>query len=142
MRMFDLKLSDEVNILSYEPHKRFMTRIQRELMGTACGGPLKDEEFKEADDVKKDSGKLRLDLVTPEFIEEVGEVLTFGASKYPANSWQKIPDAVDRYYAAAMRHILAWRKGEKNDSESGLSHLAHAATNMMFIMYLDKEGKA
>lgn len=139
MRMFDLKLSDEVRILPYEPPERLMTRMPRELMGTACSGPIIDEEFKEANDVKKDKDKVRLDLVIPEFIEEVGEVLTFGVSKYPANSWQKIPDAVDRYYAAAMRHLMAWRKGEKKDSESELSHLAHAATNLMFLAHFEKE---
>lgn len=99
-------------------------------------------DVKQAADVKQDKGKVRLDLVTPEFIEEVGQVLTFGAEKYPANSWQKIPDAINRYYAAALRHLTAWRKGEKNDDESGLSHLSHAACNMMFLMWLDERGKA
>lgn len=99
-------------------------------------------DVKQVADVKQDKGKVRLDLVTPEFIEEVGQVLTFGAEKYPANSWQKIPDAINRYYAAALRHLTAWRKGEKNDDESGLSHLSHAACNMMFLMWLDERGKA
>ena len=86
---------------------------------------------------KDDKGKVRLDLVLPEFIEDVGQVLTFGANKYGANNWQKVEDAKDRYYAAAMRHLLAWRKGEKQD-ESGCSHLAHAATNMMFLRWLEE----
>lgn len=89
--------------------------------------------------VKYDEDKNRLDLIEPEFIEGVGQVLTMGADKYEENSWQKVENAENRYYAAAMRHLLAWRKGEKTDEESGLSHLYHVATNMMFLAYFDKE---
>ncbi len=93
---------------------------------------------KDSKDVKKDKDKVRLDLVQPEFIEEVGEVLTFGAKKYAADSWKEIPDPVDRYYAALMRHILSWRKGEKADPESGMPHLWHAACNCMFLSYFER----
>lgn len=86
---------------------------------------------------KNDQDKNRLDLIEPQFIEAVGEVLTFGAKKYEPNNWQKVEDAEDRYYAAALRHLLAWRKGETIDEESGLSHLAHAATNMMFLLHFE-----
>lgn len=89
--------------------------------------------------VKNDTGKNRLDLIEPEFIEKVGEVLTFGANKYEPNNWQGVEDAEDRYYAAAMRHLLAWRKGEKVDEESGINHLAHVATNMMFLLHFEEE---
>lgn len=87
---------------------------------------------------KDDKGKARYDLVLPEFEEGVAEVLTFGADKYEENSWQKIDDRENRYYAALRRHIAAWRKGEELDPESGLPHLAHAACNIMFLMYKDK----
>ena len=88
---------------------------------------------------KNDEGKNRLDLIEPKFIEAVGKVLTFGADKYEPNNWQKVDDAEDRYYAAALRHLLAWRHGEKTDPESGLNHLAHVATNMMFLLHFDEE---
>lgn len=89
--------------------------------------------------MKFDNGKNRLDLVEPEFIENVGKVLTFGAEKYEPNNWQKVEDPVNRYYAATLRHLLAWRRGEKIDPESGLNHLSHVATNIMFLMHFDKE---
>lgn len=89
--------------------------------------------------MKFDTGKNRLDLIEPEFIENVGEVLTFGADKYEPNNWQKVEDPVNRYYAATLRHLLAWRRGEKIDPESGLNHLSHVATNIMFLMHFDKE---
>lgn len=91
-------------------------------------------------DVKQDKDKLRVDLVEPEFIEEVADVLTYGCKKYPENSWRDIPNAIDRYYAATMRHLLNWRKGEQVDQESGKAALAHAATNLMFLMSLEREG--
>lgn len=89
--------------------------------------------------MKNDQGKNRLDLIEPAFIESVGAVLTFGAEKYEPNNWQKVEDAKNRYYAAAMRHLLAWRKGEKTDPESGLSHLDHLACNVMFLQHFDRE---
>lgn len=88
---------------------------------------------------KDDQEKNRLDLIEPEFIEGVGKVLTFGADKYEPNNWQKVEDAEDRYYAAALRHLIAWRKGEKTDPESDLSHLYHVACNIMFLQHFERE---
>ena len=90
---------------------------------------------------KNDQGKNRLDLIEPEFIEGIGEVLTFGTAKYEPNNWQNVEDAEDRYYAAALRHLMAWRRGEVVDEESGLSHLKHAATNLMFLLHFEREDK-
>lgn len=88
---------------------------------------------------KDDKEKNRLDLIEPEFIEGVGKVLTFGANKYEPNNWQKVEDAKDRYYAAALRHLIAWRRGEKTDLESGISHLYHVACNIMFLQHFERE---
>lgn len=90
---------------------------------------------------KDDTGKNRLDLIEPEFIESVGRVLTFGASKYEPNNWQNVDDGKDRYYAAALRHLMAYRKGEEKDPESGLSHLEHVACNIMFLLHFEREEK-
>ena len=90
---------------------------------------------------KDDEGKARFDLVEPEFEAAVAKVLTYGANKYEPNSWQHVEDAENRYYASLRRHINAFRKGDKIDPESGLSHLAHAACNIMFLMHFDKEAE-
>jgi hypothetical protein len=66
-------------------------------------------------------------------------VLEYGARKYAPDNWRKVDNPEARYLAAALRHINAWRRGEKRDQESGLSHLAHAATSLMFIMELVSE---
>lgn len=88
--------------------------------------------------LKYDSDKLRWDLLPIDTIEDVVKILTFGANKYGPDNWQGLDNFEDRYYGALMRHITAWRKGEKMDEESGLSHLAHAMCNLVFLLWKDK----
>lgn len=90
---------------------------------------------------KYDEGKLRYDLIPPEFTEQVAIILTYGALKYGDNNWQGLDNFNDRYYAALERHLQAWRKGEENDQESGFSHLAHAATNCLFLLWKEIKNK-
>ncbi|QBP32932.1 gp32 [Shigella phage Buco] len=91
-------------------------------------------------DLKYDQGKPRMSLLLsgcPLALEAVGQVLTFGAQKYEAHSWQTVDNGRERYESALMRHLLAIGKGEDRDSESGLHHLAHAACNALFILELE-----
>jgi hypothetical protein len=88
-----------------------------------------------ASGVKHDAGKLRLDLIPPEALRAMGDVLTHGADKYGDHNWERGISA-DRLYAALLRHLLAWREGETTDSESGLPHLAHALTNAGMLVTL------
>lgn len=79
---------------------------------------------------KLDAGKTRAGLAIGGFARAllaVGEVATFGASKYTAGGWVAVPEGIDRYTDAMYRHLLAEATGEKLDSESGLEHAAHAA---------------
>jgi len=85
---------------------------------------------------KFDKGKLQFRLITPRSKKALAEVLTFGAEKYGANSWQGVPNGKERYYDALLRHLNAWELGEDIDSESGLHHLAHAMANIMFLYEL------
>lgn len=84
---------------------------------------------------KYDTGKTRYDLLPPEIMKEIAEILTFGAAKYGDNNWQKLEDFNNRYYAAMERHIQAWRMGEDFDPESGKHHLSHALTNVAFLVW-------
>jgi hypothetical protein len=88
--------------------------------------------------MKFDQDKPMFDLVDPWFHEELAQVLTHGANKYKPNNWQKVKNAKSRYIAALERHVNAFKKGEINDPESGLSHMAHVACNAMFLHYLEK----
>lgn len=90
-------------------------------------------------DMKFDNNKPRMDLIEPEFLEGIAKVLTLGASKYAPDSWKtQVAEPERRYYAAALRHLVAWKKGKKTDPESGLSHLHHAACNLMFLAFFDE----
>jgi hypothetical protein len=86
---------------------------------------------------KRDAGKLRWDCLPWSAVEQVVAVLTFGAEKYAAWSWPAVPDARARYFAAAQRHLAAWLRGEREDAESGLPHLAHAACDVLFLLAFD-----
>jgi hypothetical protein len=83
---------------------------------------------------KYDSGKLRWDLLPLEIVGEIVAVLTFGAKKYTDDGWKKVPDRERRYFAALLRHLEAYQRGELIDSETGLSHLAHAGCNLIFLL--------
>lgn len=87
---------------------------------------------------KYDSGKPRPSLLPIGPLSEIVDVLEFGARKYAPNNW-KFVQPPERYYDAAMRHIFAYSVGEAEDPETGLSHLAHAATCLMFLMWHNKE---
>ena len=89
---------------------------------------------------KDDLGKLRWDLIPPEALEEIVRVYTMGASKYEPWNWLK-GMAWSRVFAAIMRHLWAWARGERTDSESGLSHLAHAAWGCFTLMEFERLGR-
>jgi len=88
---------------------------------------------------KLDNGKLRWDLLPMDCIEDIVQVLTSGAVKYAPNNWQLVENGKERYYAAMMRHLVAHRKGELIDPDSGETHLSHAACCLVFMMWLEKQ---
>lgn len=90
---------------------------------------------------KFDGKKILWNLLPWDEVEEVAKVMTHGAMKYSPMNWQHVANAEERYFAAALRHIVAWKKGEKIDKESGRSHLSHAICCLLFIMWFDKRRK-
>lgn len=88
---------------------------------------------------KWDKGKLRLDLVPPEVQEYLAPVYEHGL-KYGFENWKKGFEK-GRLEAAALRHILSYRKGEKIDKESGLPHLSHAMWNIFTMIWYDENEK-
>ena len=90
---------------------------------------------------KFDDGKTQMGLLLGDChasIKAIADVLSFGARKYAPRGWRAV--AASRYLDAMYRHLNAWHAGEANDPESGLPHLAHVATNVVFLMEL--EGKS
>ena len=86
---------------------------------------------------KDDGGKARHDLIPPELPDAVAQVLAFGASKYGERNWEKGMNW-GRPFAALMRHMWAWWRGEANDTETGMSHLWHAACCIAFLIAFEQ----
>jgi len=87
---------------------------------------------------KFDSEKPRWSLLPWTEVEDVVHVLTAGAKKYSPDNWKHVPEARDRYFSAAMRHLTAWYGGEKKDPETGRSHLSHAICCLLFLAWFDR----
>ena len=84
-------------------------------------------------------GKLRWDLLPYREVGQVVDILTYGAEKYADDNWKFVSDKEKRYFAAAMRHLVAWKEGERNDKESGKPHLAHAICCLLFLLWANNE---
>lgn len=82
---------------------------------------------------KDDFGKLRYDLIPPDALAELARVYTVGAAKYSPRNWEQ-GISFGRVFAALMRHTWAWWRGEENDPDDGLPHMAHAAWNCMTLL--------
>jgi hypothetical protein len=82
---------------------------------------------------KDDGAKVRTDLLPPDVLLAIAAVLTVGAAKYGDRNWER-GMAWSRCYGAALRHLFAWWQGEVADPETGLSHLAHTACCILFLL--------
>lgn len=82
---------------------------------------------------KFDAEKIRTDLFSTLALEELAKVLTYGAKKYGAQNWRS-GMAWSRLLGACLRHVFAFMRGEDNDRETGICHLAHAMCCLMFLL--------
>jgi len=87
--------------------------------------------------MKFDDAKLKYHLVDRAALAWLTAVLTYGAIKYEEGNWAEVDGWKDRYYSALMRHVEAWRGGEKYDPESTLPHLCHAFFCVMCLLAKD-----
>ena len=83
--------------------------------------------------------KQRFDLIPFEAIGDIADVLEYGAQKYDAYNWTN-GSSWARLFAATCRHLFAWWRGEDRDPETGLSHLAHAGCNVLFLLEHQRHG--
>lgn len=88
--------------------------------------------------IKHDKGKGRWSLLPYDALRWVVKVMTFGAIKYSDDGWcsSTTEETQARYEDALFRHYDAYKAGEILDPESGMPHLAHLATNALFILAL------
>lgn len=98
-----------------------------------------EDQLKDQTAIKYDHDKTDWSLMPFEAIEEINKVLDFGAKKYAAHNWKKGEGfKYTRVLNSLLRHIFAYMRGEDKDPESGLSHLAHAGCNIVFLLYYNK----
>lgn len=111
--------------------------------------PAKTVDFATGEGRKDDVDKVRMELVPPELVFAVAEVLTFGATKYDARNWEK-GMSWGRVFGALMRHLWAWWGGKGPttrsflfgdlDGETGYSHLWHAGCCIAFLIAYEERG--
>ena len=85
--------------------------------------------------IKFDQEKLDWNELDFGTIEKLVEVLQYGAKKYKSKNWQYVQPYDERYFGACMRHLSAWKQGNKYDDETGFNHLAHAMACVMFMLW-------
>lgn len=99
---------------------------------------------------KLDEGKIDMSLLEflPRALSEVARVMTYGKIKYTRGGFLEVPDGIDRYSAAMLRHYFAGKvEGEFDqdpwyDTEQGLAfkgkimHDAQVAVNALFRLEL------
>lgn len=66
----------------------------------------------------------------PRALAEVANISQFGATKYKWKGWESVPDGVNRYGDAMMRHLIK-ETYEEYDTDSGFLHAAQAAWNAL-----------
>jgi len=81
----------------------------------------------------------RFDLLPYDALWVVAKIFGMGARKYAARNWERGYDW-SKSFAAVQRHLALWWQGEDRDTESGLSHLAHAVVNLLFLMAFEIRG--
>lgn len=73
-----------------------------------------------------------------DFLKECSEVMEIGLPKHGFESYKKYTkNDIKEIKKSLVRHIKDYLQGEKNDKDSGKSHLAHAKCNLMFLYYID-----
>lgn len=93
--------------------------------------------------IKNDVDKPRYDLLPMDAVEEIVKVLTKGAEKYAPDNWRADGGFEwHRLIRAAYGHLAAFHRGEDNDPEWGLSHLAHLGCCVLFLLHYQKYHKA
>ena len=86
---------------------------------------------------RRNEGKLKIGLLSEYAIEETAKVATIGATKYAPRNWERgmpwseVTDSLER-------HLLAFKKLQDFDEETGLLHMAHVMWNAQAILHYYK----
>jgi hypothetical protein len=67
----------------------------------------------------------------PNAIEAVASISDYGAKQYSWGGWLSVPDGINRYSDAMMRHVVKEKTEGDFDRKTGLFHAAQVAWNAM-----------
>ncbi len=105
-----------------------------ELLKESTGATV--EEIKET--IK--NTKPRMDLIPPEVLFALGEILSHGDEKHGERDWEENPSTWGKHFAALQRHLWAWWGREPCDPDTGKSHLNNALARISFLTALESRG--
>jgi hypothetical protein len=131
---------------AYVKQIKQVTDQLRETIKTANGqGDEQEKEEVRPDEEtgfkKFDSNKPEMSMIPYEFLSQLARALEDGKEKYGRNNWRKGCDW-SRCADAAIRHLAKWCDPSlpDEDEDSGISHLAHAAANLTFLIEMQTKG--
>lgn len=119
----------------------YMELSDRELNNIANLGEKEVDEVRVTSETGGKKGKklAQLGAIDPAALLELAKVAGFGAEKYDRSNYLKGYDW-SLSFDAAMRHLLEFWKGNDMDSESKLSHAAHAAWQCLALVSFQLHG--
>jgi hypothetical protein len=131
-------------------HARFVSSVNRAILERQRTPALEKSPTPIAESVPdqsfhRDAGKPRWSLVPVRAMRSVLAVLEFGARKYAARSYLRVPHARERYTESLMRHAMAVLEAVQErgadgvtvaDEETGEPHLAHLACDALILLDL------
>lgn len=80
--------------------------------------------------MKECIGKRDYTLLPWQALNDVVDIMAYGAKKYNRDNWMKVPK--EEYVKALFRHLIQYIQGEDYDKESGFHHLAHLIADGLY----------
>lgn len=124
-----LEVSDNVDI-PYAETNKLLGLVTPEMMKAVI----------EDGAVRSNKGKTEISQLPPAAVRAIATVMMMGEEKYGKHNWRK-GLSYTSVCDSLLRHVFAFLDGEDLDPESGLNHMAHAATNAAFLLQYISDGK-
>lgn len=96
--------------------------------------PTNAKRYESATGGQKEAKDAELFTAPPDALLELAKVYSYGAHKKYAPHNYRLGYPWSYIYNALFRHVLASMKGEDEDPESGLLHMAHAAWHCLALV--------
>jgi hypothetical protein len=110
------------------------TRLRPSLRPVIEAQPVQEEPIPvQEEPIQEQEVKIDHTLIPINALEEVSRALMYGKEKHGAWGWMENPKSYTELLAKTQRHIFQFQRGETIDPKTGLSHLACAICDLMFL---------